>query len=125
LRNEVTKTGKYYFYDTGVRNAIIQNFSTLDLRDDKGALWENFLMSERLKMRTYKGLSANAYFWRTWEQQEIDLVEERDGLLHAWEFKWQASKHSTVSSRAFLTAYPGSTFQLVDRSSFLPFLLGD
>lgn len=89
LRSEVTKTAKYYFYDIGVRNAIINNFNPLDIRDDVGKLWENFAIVERLKARTYAKLPANQYFWRTWKQSEVDLVEERSGKLFGYEMKWK------------------------------------
>ncbi len=89
LRNEVTKTAKYYFYDIGVRNAVINNFNPLEIRDDVGKLWENFILVERMKMRTYTSLYANQYFWRTWKRSEIDLVEEREGKLFAYEMKWK------------------------------------
>jgi len=89
LRSEVTKKSKYYFYDIGVRNAVINNFNPLEIRDDIGKLWENFIIVERLKMRTYTNLYANQYFWRTWKQNEIDLVEERDGMLFGYEMKWK------------------------------------
>lgn len=89
LRSEVSKMSKYYFYDVGVRNAVINNFNPLEIRDDVGKLWENFIMVERLKMRTYSKLYANQYFWRTWKQNEVDLVEERDGKLFGYEMKWK------------------------------------
>lgn len=89
LRSEVTRKAKYYFYDIGVRNAVINNFNPLEIRDDIGKLWENFIIVERLKMRTYTNLYANQYFWRTWKQNEIDLVEERAGKLYGYEMKWK------------------------------------
>lgn len=89
LRSEVTRKAKYYFYDIGVRNAVINNFNPLEIRDDVGKLWENFIMVERLKMRTYTSLYANQYFWRTWKQEEIDLIEERGGKLYGYEMKWK------------------------------------
>ena len=89
LRSEVTKTAKYYFYDVGIRNAVINNFNSLPVRDDVGKLWENFAIVERLKARLYTNIYANQYFWRTWEQNEIDLVEERDGKLFGYEMKWK------------------------------------
>ncbi|MDR2462372.1 MAG: ATP-binding protein [Verrucomicrobiales bacterium] len=79
LRNEITKKAKYFFYDTGIRNAVINNFNPLELRDDAGKLWENFVIAERMKSRAYAGVHASQYFWRTWKQDEIDLVEERVG----------------------------------------------
>lgn len=94
LRSEVTKKAKYYFYDIGVRNAVINNFNPLEIRDDVGKLWENFIIVERLKMRTYTNLYANQYFWRTWKQSEIDLIEEREGKLFGYEMKWKDKKVS-------------------------------
>lgn len=97
LRSEVTKTAKYYFYDVGIRNAVINNFNPLHVRDDTGKLWENFAIVERLKTRWYNNIYANQYFWRTWEQQEIDLIEEREGKLFGYEMKW---KNKPVSAPA-------------------------
>ena len=88
LRNEITKMSKYYFYDNGIRNTLINNFNSLDIRNDVGQLWENFVISERQKRRLYWGPSANQYFWRTWKGSEIDLVEERAGMLYGYEIKW-------------------------------------
>lgn len=107
LRSEVTKTAKYYFYDVGVRNAVVNNFNTLDIRDDVGKLWENFIIVERLKTRTYSRVYANQYFWRTWGQSEIDLIEERDGKLHAYEMKWRAKPTSAPAE--WRQAYPDQT----------------
>jgi predicted AAA+ superfamily ATPase len=118
LRSEVTKMGKYYFYDTGVRNAIINNFNPLSSRDDTGALWENFMFIERLKALTYAGLDGPCYFWRTWEQQEIDLVEDRDGQLHAYEFKWNPNSKPKVPPQ-FARAYPEATFETITPNNFL------
>ena len=87
LRKEITRKSKYYFYDNGIRNAIIANFNTIPQRDDVGALWENFLVVERLKLQSYKPIYANNYFWRTWDQKEIDYIEEREGKLYGYEFK--------------------------------------
>lgn len=92
LRNEIKRNQKIYFYDNGLRNAILGNYSPLNLRTDVGALWENFLISERLKQHAYKNTYAKMYFWRTAQQQEIDLVEERDGEISAYEFKWNPKK---------------------------------
>lgn len=88
VRNEIKKGKKIYFYDNGVRNAVIANFSSLSSRSDAGALWENYLMSERVKLLQNSGVDAQRYFWRTTQQQEIDYVEEHDGRLSAFEFKW-------------------------------------
>jgi predicted AAA+ superfamily ATPase len=92
LRQEVVSKSKYYFIDNGIRNAVIAQFNGLDQRNDLGALWENFMFIERLKYRAYHSLHANMYFWRTYEQQEIDLVEEHDGGLYGYEFKWSGKK---------------------------------
>jgi predicted AAA+ superfamily ATPase len=107
LRSEVTRMPKYYFYDVGVRNAVIGNFNELSLRDDVGRLWENFMVTERLKARTYNRIYANQYFWRTWKQNEIDLIEERDGLLYGYEMKWRDKR--VAAPAEWLEAYPGKT----------------
>lgn len=107
LRSEVTRMPKYYFYDVGVRNAVIGNFNELSLRDDVGRLWENFMVTERLKARTYNRIYANQYFWRTWKQNEIDLIEERDGTLYGYEMKWRDKRVSPPAE--WLEAYPGKT----------------
>lgn len=88
LRNEIKSNQKIYFYDNGVRNALIQNFNPIELRNDVGALWENFLVSERVKRNHYHRIFANRYFWRTKQQQELDYVEEKDGVISGFEFKW-------------------------------------
>ncbi|GHU63132.1 ATPase [Spirochaetia bacterium] len=118
LRNEVIKKSKYYFYDTGVRNAVIQNYNPLAIRNDTGALWENFMVIERLKRRSYSGLYARDYFWRTWEQQEIDLLEDYDGRLHAYEFKWSPKKAAKIPA-VFKEAYPDSDYAAVTPENFL------
>ena len=92
LRSEISKMSKYYFYDVGVRNALINNFNPPELRDDMGAIWENFAIVERMKVRSYRGDYANQYFWRTWRKSEIDLVEEKDGKFEGFEFKWGLDK---------------------------------
>jgi predicted AAA+ superfamily ATPase len=121
LRSEVTKIAKYYFYDVGVRNAVINNFNALDIRDDIGKLWENFILVERLKMRTYTKLYANQYFWRTWKQSEIDLIEEREGTLFAYEFKWKDKPQS--APREWREAYGENTaWQVIHPSNALEFL---
>jgi len=99
MRSEVTRKPKYYFYDVGVRNAIISNFNRLDRRNDGGALWENFALVERMKMRAYRPLHANQFFWRTWEKSEIDLVEERDGSYYAYEMKMNPSHQATIPAQ--------------------------
>ena len=121
LRQEVTRKSKYYFYDNGVRNAIIANFNPPDKRDDTGVLWENFLFMERLKTASYRRMHRNVFFWRTWEKQEIDLIEERDGALHAYEFKYRPRK--AHAPRQWHEAYPSSTFDVVDSRNYLDFVL--
>lgn len=121
LRNELKKSRKIYFYDNGLRNAVINQFSPLELRNDKGALWENFLMTERLKNMFYMGISANRYFWRTHAQQEIDYVEERNGKISAFEFKWK-SKSMNKFPQTFLRAYPDAKTAFVTDDNFEQFL---
>jgi len=120
LRSEIGKKNKIFFYDTGIRNSIIQQYQPMELRSDKGGLWENFLLSERIKALQNKGLRPNRYFWRTHEQAEIDYIEERDGQLSAFEFKWQAKRK--VIPQAFAKAYPNSTFEVIDRENFEEFI---
>ncbi len=123
LRSEVTKMAKYYFYDNGVRNAIIHNFNPLSIRDDVGLLWENFIVSERQKRRLYYGPSANQYFWRTWKGSEIDLVEERDGKLFGYECKWSTRKQ-VVAPKEWLETYGNeSTWQIINPETFYPFVV--
>ena len=120
LRKEINKTSRYYFYDNGVRNAILGNFSQLEERDDRGQLWENYLFIERLKRNAYLGQSCQYYFWRTYDRQEIDLIEESDGRLSAFEFKW--SKQAKAPS-AWVKTYPEATFEVINRQNFLEFLV--
>ena len=122
LRKEINKTNRYYFYDNGVRNSLIQNFNPPHLRADIGQLWENFLMIEREKFRHYQGLPANRYFWRTYDQKEIDLIEERRGQLAGYEFKWGRGKIKAAVRREFTEAYPGASIELVNRDNFVSFL---
>lgn len=122
LRQEMTNKSKYYFLDNGIRNAVIAQFNDLDQRNDVGALWENFMMIERLKHRAYASLYANDYFWRTYNQQEIDLVEERDGNLFGYEFKWSLTK-AVTPPKNWTSAYPDAVFQVVHSDNYLDFLL--
>lgn len=121
LRNEIKKGKKIYFYDNGIRNAIIKNFSPLSLRQDIGALWENFLVSERKKANHYANHYVNSYFWRTHQQQEIDMIEETGGKLYAWEFKWNENAKVKIPD-SFLDAYPGSITGTVNRQNYMDFL---
>lgn len=122
LRKEVTKNVRYYFYDNGVRNSLIRNFNPPALRDDIGQLWENFLWVERRKANEYAGRSVNAYFWRTYDQKEIDCVEEHGGKLHGYEFKWQSGEIRRATRSEFLEAYPGSELMTVHRENFESFV---
>lgn len=119
LRNEIKQNRKIYFYDNGVRNMIIGNFNQLDLRTDKGALWENFLVSERRKQNLYKDTFAKMYFWRTKQQQEIDYIEELNGKISGYEFKWNNKKTTFPSN--FIEAYKADT-QVIDRENFRKFV---
>lgn len=121
LRKEVSKAGKWYFYDNGIRNAIIGNFTPLSIRQDIGALWENYIISERIKISHNLNLQKEFYFWRTYDNQEIDLIEETSDQLTALEFKW-GNKHPSAPV-AFSTAYPHATFEVVNKSNYLSYLL--
>lgn len=120
LRNEIKKGKKYYFYDNGIRNVLISNFGNLELRLDKGALWENYLVSERLKQNSYTQNFTNTYFWRTHDQAEIDYIEEQDGILNAYEFKWKDKK--VRFPKSFIDAYPQHTTTAVSRENFDEFI---
>lgn len=123
MRNEIKKGRKIYFYDNGIRNAIIKNFNPLELRQDSGALWENFLITERLKRNHYLRNWCNKFFWRTTSQQEIDYIEERDGEIFAYEFKRKRTRPVKVPT-SFATAYPGARFAIVSADNFEPFVTG-
>jgi uncharacterized protein len=120
LRTELNKSKKIYFQDLGIRNALISNFNPLELRTDKGALWENFLISEKIKYNSYHNILCNSYFWRTHQQQEIDYIEDKGGKLHAWEFKWD-SKSKNKIPQTFLNAYPNSISSTIDKQNFWSF----
>jgi len=121
LRNEIKKNKKIYFYDNGVRNMILGNFNTLNLRQDLGALWENFLIAERIKQNLYKNSLAKIYFWRTKQQQEVDLVEEKEGHITGYEFKWKQKKNVRLP-RTFVNAYKASE-KVIDKSNFRDFII--
>ena len=122
VRNEIKRGKKVYFYDNGIRNAVISNFSPITGRTDKGALWENFLISERYKRLLYQEIDAPRFFWRTTQQQEIDYLEEREGKLYAYEFKWKATGKLTFP-KTFTRAYPDSEVQGIDTENYDRFLL--
>jgi uncharacterized protein len=120
LRNELKTNKKIYFYDNGIRNMVIGNFSPLALRQDVGALWENFLITERLKSNSYQQRMARVYFWRTKQQQEIDFVEEKDGQVYAFEFKWNEKKKATIPKK-FIDAYQAEAL-VITRDNFRDFI---
>ncbi len=122
IRNEIKKGKKVYFIDNGIRNAIIKNFNPLAMRNDVGALWENFIMSERQKHNAYSKQYVNTFFWRTHAQQEIDLIEEQGGKLRAVEFKWNSKRKASMPEN-FTKAYPNATFEVVSQDNYLDFLL--
>ena len=120
LRTELSKKQKIYFWDTGIRNTIINNFNPLADRQDKGALWENFIISERLKNNEYSQRYCNSYFWRTTLKQEIDYIEECGGMLNAFEFKWN-KKGNVKLPKSFKNAYPNNTFEIIDSENYYDF----
>jgi predicted AAA+ superfamily ATPase len=117
LRNEINTTRKIYFYDNGVRNTIINNFAPINQRNDIGALWENFMISERKKQLAYNGFYGNIYFWRNTNQAEIDYIEEQDGKLSAYEFKWNPKAKASFPE-AFITAYNPVNTQVIHRENY-------
>ena len=121
LKKEVTSKKKYYFYDLGIRNALISNFNEIGVRDDIGAIWENFLVMERLKKQEYGKIYANNYFWRTWDQKEVDFVEERDGKLYGFEFKW--GKARSNSTKLFTDTYKEASIEVINRDNYLEFVI--
>jgi len=122
VRNEIRKGKKIYFWDNGIRNAVVGNFQPIQSRTDAGALWENFVISERLKNNRYAESDAKAYFWRTAQQQEIDFIEEVKGAYHLFEFKWNTRK-SARFSKTFLRAYDVASTQLVHPGNVENFVL--
>jgi hypothetical protein len=121
LRKEITKSQRYFFYDTGVRNALIGNFNPLAVRNDLGELWENYIITERMKRQEYLRILTNSYFWRTYDKKEIDLVEEREGKLFGYEVKWK--KERVKIPRDWTSGYPGASFEVIHRENYLKFIL--
>lgn len=121
LRKEITKSPRYYFIDNGLRNAVISNFNGLEQRNDIGQLWENYWISERIKFQEYHKVYSTNHFWRTYNQQEIDWVEDRDGKLFAFELKW--SKEKTKIPSQWAKAYPDSEFNTVNQCNYKNWLL--
>ncbi|MEZ4983529.1 MAG: ATP-binding protein [Saprospiraceae bacterium] len=118
LRKEVTKNSRWYFYDNGLRNAIIANLNPVGLRNDVGMLWENYIISERIKFQRYNKILVNNYFWRTYDQQEIDWVEERGGKLYGYEFKWNVNKQ-VKSPGAWKKNYENAEFEVINPDNYL------
>lgn len=120
LRKEITKSNRYYFLDNGIRNALINNFNSLSSRDDVGMLWENFIFAERLKRNTYLRRFANYYFWRTYNGQEVDLVEEEGGRLNGYELTWNPKRKRLP--KLWLDTYKNATFEIIHSQNFLDFV---
>jgi predicted AAA+ superfamily ATPase len=120
LRKEVSKMSKYYFYDLGIRNALISNFNEIAMRNDVGQLWENFLVMERIKHLSYSGQAPNCYFWRTYDRKELDWVEESGGRLRGYEFKWKPA--AVAPPRGWLETYAEADFQVVHPENYLDFV---
>lgn len=122
LSKEITKSSRWYFFDNGIRNAIINNFTTLNNRTDVGDLWENYLASERMKKQAYQKMFKQNYFWRTYDQQELDWLETEADVINAFEFKWNENKKSKIPI-AFAKAYPEATFEVINKQNYLEFIL--
>jgi predicted AAA+ superfamily ATPase len=120
LRKEVVSKAKYYFWDNGIRNAVISQFNRIDSRNDAGILWKNFLAAERIKKCTYQEIRGTFYFWRTYDGQELDLVEEREGRLYGYEFKWSEKK--TKAPDAWIRTYGNAAFEIINRKNYLDFV---
>ncbi len=123
LRKEIVKNSRWYFYDNGVRNALIQNFNRLNLRMDVGELWENYLAAERLKFQSYTQMRCNNYFWRTYDQQELDWVEEEGDQLRSYEFKYSLNK-TPKAPTAWSKAYPQAHFEVIHSGNYLDWIGG-
>lgn len=121
LRSEISKKSRWYFFDNGIRNVLINNLNDLEIRDDHGQLWENYLISERIKYQSYRQIYASNYFWRTYQQQEIDWIEERGGRLYAYEIKWNPKK-KVKEPAAFRQAYPKSDFHVITPENYLQWI---
>jgi predicted AAA+ superfamily ATPase len=120
LRSEITKAGKWYFYDNGVRNALVSAFNSLVMRQDVGALWENYLISERIKKNLNESRYKELHFWRTYDKQEIDFIEISGDEISAFEFKWGEKKPKKPA--AFAQNYPQASFEIVNRNNYLDFI---
>lgn len=122
LRKEITKSSRWYFYDNGIRNTIINNFNTINNRTDIGDLWENYLASERFKKQQYQKIYKQNYFWRTYDQQELDWLETEAETIAGYEFKWNENRTTKIPG-AFAKAYPEATFEVINKQNYLDFIL--
>ena len=122
MRNELKKSIKFYFYDNGVRNAVINNFSPCSLRADIGGLWENFLISERIKNNAFHNRKEKYYFWRTTQKQEIDFIEEKDRVFSAFEFKYSSKKSGAKCPLTFSNNYPEIPFSVITKENYIEFI---
>ncbi len=120
LRKEISKKPRYYFYDNGIRNSVIQNFNHIEERNDIGELWENFVLVERIKKQTYQDIYSNNYFWRTWDKKEVDFIEERGGKIYGFEFKY--NKEKIPKNNNFLDIYPEANLRIINKNNFFDFL---
>lgn len=121
LRKEVSKNSRWYFYDNGLRNMLIANLNPVSIRNDIGMLWENYIISERIKYQQYHKMIVNNYFWRTYDQQEVDWVEEREGQLYGFELKWNPKKKKSAPS-AWIKTYQSAHFQVIHRDNYLDWI---
>ena len=124
LRKEVSKMNMYYFMDLGIRNAVIANFNSPDMRNDVGQLWENFLFIERMKRNAFAGHTANYYYWRTYDQKEIDLIEESGGQLRGFEFKWNPLKE-LKAPKAWIETYDNASYEVITKDNYMEFVTAD
>lgn len=122
LRKEVYQNSRWYFYDNGVRNALINNLNPINLRNDVGSLWENYIVIERLKKQAYSLIPSNNYFWRTYDQKEIDWVEEREGKLFGYEIKW-TDKNTSKPPKGWIKTYKNASFELINKNKYLDFII--
>ena len=120
LRKEISKSPRYFFFDNGIRNALIGNLNPLEIRDDIGILWENYVIMERIKKQEYRQMLCNSYFWRTYDRKEIDFVEEREGRLYGYEIKWK--KGSTKPPKDWLDTYDNAKHKIISGDNYLEFI---
>lgn len=123
LRNELKNSRKIYFYDLGIRNSVIRDFRNIESRDDVGALWENFVVAERVKQIAYERSFGKMWFWRTTQQKEIDIIEENDGVMTAIEIKWNPAKKNVKVPAKFAEAYPDAQFKVITPENVEQYLL--